>query len=297
MVWQRSAAHWRWFTRRLIFVFYSLLLLYDLYDAPFCAKNYILFCYSVWLLLIMMMTWSMINLICNNITESSYWELLFTEQLTSHLPPGWPWIGSAQPSVSFVLLRPFKHEIQNKEGMHLRQCSVITTQRVNKYPLILIAKENLHQTKLQISILGEEVPQKWHVFWHKHEKEFGQACTCKLWQLASQKWRTVCTTLLSVCVRSVVCLFAFACMCQQYLSHSFHSSDSSGCLCLQILRWSRRNVGVSSPWLFVFLMPDSKTLLYSCSWGYNLHRSCFLALYFPLMYILWPPSQCLPPPV
>lgn len=189
----------------------------------------------------------------------------------------------------------FRHEIQNKEGMHLRQRSVITTQRVNKYPLILIVKENPHQTKLQISILGEEVPQKWHLFWHKHEKEFGQACTCKLWQLASQKWRPVCTTLLSVCVRSAVCLFAFACMCQQYLSHSFHSSDSSGCLCLQILRWSRRNAGVSSQWLFVFLMPDSKTLLYSCSWGYNPHRSCFLALYFPLMYILWPPSQCLPP--
>lgn len=26
----------------------------------------------------------------------------------------------------------------------------------------------------------------------------------------------------------------FACMCKQYLTHSFHSSDSSGCPCLQI---------------------------------------------------------------
>lgn len=40
------------------------------------------------------------------------------------------------------------------------------------------------------------------------------------------------TTVLSACV---VCLFAFACVCQQHLSHRSHSSDSTDCPCFSNL--------------------------------------------------------------
>lgn len=143
---------------------------------------------------------------------------------------------SPSSAVSVVSLRP------PSTGNPKQRKNALTTAQYNYHTestsilSSLPAKDNLHraESRLQISILSEEAPQKWHLFWHKHEKECGQARTCPLWKLAPQKWQIVCTTLLSACVCGVVCLCAFACMCKQYLSHSFHSSDSSGCPCLQI---------------------------------------------------------------
>lgn len=121
--------------------------------------------------------------------------------------------------------------------MHLQQCSVITTQSQQasshldckrKSPPNKITDFHSGRRKCHKNDTHSDTNMKRNAVKRAH-------ALCDNWH--PHKWRTVCTTtVLSVRARCVVCLFAFACMCQQYLSHSFHSSDSFGCLCLWISR-------------------------------------------------------------
>lgn len=167
--------------------------------------------------------------------------------------------------------------------MHLQQCSVITTQSQQasshldckrKSPPNKITDFHSGRRKCHKNDTHSDTNMKRNAVKHAH-------ALCDNWH--PHKWRTVCTTtVLSVRARCVVCLFAFACMCQQYLSHSFHSSDSFGRLCLRISKWSRRNVGVTTDgysfFTFIFFFHFDTKNQNSCRWGHNSNRGCFLAL-------------------
>lgn len=167
-------------------------------------------------------------------------------------------------------------------------------------------KENLRRA---ISILSEEVPQKWHLFWLKHERECGQARTCPLWKLAPQKLFALhCYQ----CVYAAWCV----CACLHASVNSFHSSDSSGCPWFQI-------ADRDSPLVFLHLEMELKECWCVnseeiepdwCQWvlcfhGFHTTKTSssgslgpvkfhtevvFFAPHLPLMYVLWSPSQCLP---
>lgn len=105
--------------------------------------------------------------------------------------------------------------------MHLQQCnSVITTQSQQASSHCdCKRKKNLHQTKLQISILGEEVPQKWHSFWQQTWKRMRSSAHMPVATIGIlNSGGNVCTTtVLSVCVCVwCVCLRLHACVNSAY---------------------------------------------------------------------------------
>lgn len=172
----------------------------------------------------------------------------------SHPWPGWPWGVSVESSVVDGSLWPFNQEVPNKAGMHLQKYSVITTQSQQvsshrdckrKSPPNKIT--DFHSWWGSATKMTLILTQTWKRMWssvHMPAVKSGipEVAACLHYVVIS-----VC-----VCMHCAVCLFAFACLCQQYLSHSFHTSDSSGCLCLQILRWSKRNAGFMTNGLCFF---------------------------------------------
>lgn len=177
--------------------------------------------------------------------------------------PVCPWTGSF--SFCFTPVLQTRHP-KNTEGMHSQQRSVITTQSQQasshldckrKSPPNKITDCHSGRRKCHKNDTHSDTNIKRNAVKHAH-------ALCDNWH--PHKWRTVCTTtVLSVRARCAVCLFASAYVCQQYLSHSFHSSDSFGRLCLRISRWSRRNVGVTTDgysffiFFFPILIPKTKT--------------------------------------
>lgn len=100
-------------------------------------------------------------------------------------------------------------KIQNKEGMHLQQCSVITTQSTSIffYFFFFTVKDNLHQTRedYRFQILVRKC-HKNDTYSDTNMKKKNAArrahARCANWH--PKKWRIVCSTLLSVSVCGVV---------------------------------------------------------------------------------------------
>lgn len=158
-------------------------------------------------------------------------------------------------AASVVSLRPCQLEIQNIERLHLQQCSIITTQSQQvsshlhcerKSPPSQITDFHSRRgsaTKMTL-ILTQNM--KKNAVRHTHAQ-------CENLHLSSGRLFALhCYQCVHAVCSGVVCLCVFACVCKQYLTHSFHSLDSSGCPSLAE-RWADRD-----PPLLDFLQPEMK---------------------------------------
>lgn len=114
--------------------------------------------------------------------------------------------------------------------MHLQQCSVITTQSTS---IFFIVKENLHQTceDYRFPILARKCHKNDTYSDTNMEKNAVRRAHARC---ANWHPKKLADCLLYIVISVCMQCGALACMCKQYLTHSFHSSDSSGRPCLQI---------------------------------------------------------------
>lgn len=148
-------------------------------------------------------------------------------------PPTWLTlnvVSTTSSAASVVSLGPCQPEMWNIERMHSQRCSVITA-------------------------LSQQVSSRLHCERKSPPSEITdfhcrRGSATKMTLILTQTWKRMLSgthmpavkigipevadclhyIVFSVCMQYGV----FVCVCKQHLSHSFHSSDSSACLCLQI---------------------------------------------------------------